>query len=164
MEILNEFGIDWRLLAAQIVNFAILLFILKKILYKPILKMLEERRERIAQAEKNADDIEKRLEKIESEREKTIETASKEAMKILEDATKTSSQIIEEAHTKASEDINLMIEKAKDQIAQDRDKMREEIRSELADLVASAMTVVYEKKLTKSDQEEIIKKTLGQMK
>jgi F-type H+-transporting ATPase subunit b len=163
MEILNEFGVDWRLLLAQIINFSILLFVLKKILYKPILKMLEDRRERIAQAEKNAEDIEKRLEKIESEREKTIEKASSEAMKILEDATKTSSQIIEEAHTKASEDIQTMIAKAKMQIAQDHDKMREEIRSELADLVATAMTVVYEKKLTKSDQEEIIKSTLKNM-
>ena len=164
MEILNEFGIDWRLLLAQIVNFAILLFILKIILYKPILKMLDDRRERIAQAEKNAEDIEKRLEKIEKEREKTIEKTSQEATKLLEDATKNSSEIIAEAHEKAATDSETMIEKAKEQISSDREKMREEIRAELADLVATAMTSIYEKKLTKADQEEIIKKTLGQMK
>lgn len=160
MEILNEFGVEWKLLVAQIVNFFLLLFILKKILYKPILTMLEERRTKIAESMKNAEEIEKKLEKIEKEREDTIQKASKEAMVLLEDATKTSSQIIEEAHQKASEDIEQIIAKAHLQIASDRDKMRQEIREELAELVSVAMTSVYEKKLTKADQEEIIKSTL----
>ena len=160
MEILNEFGVDWKLLIAQIINFLLLLFILKKILYKPILAMLEERKNKIADAMKNAEDIEKKLEKIEKEREATIEKASAEAMKILEDATKTSSQIIAEAQEKASEDIKTIVEKAHQQIASDRNQMREEIRTELANLVAAAMTSVYEKKLTKSDHDEIIKNTL----
>ncbi len=160
MDILNEFGIDWRLLIAQIINFAILLLVLKLILYKPILKMLEDRKIRIAEAEENAASIEKRLEKIEKEREKTMERASAEATKILEEATKSSAEIIEEAHTKASADITQLIAKAKTQIDTDREQMRSEIRAELADLVASAMTQVYSKKLTKADQDEIIKQTL----
>ncbi len=164
MEILNEFGVEWKLLIAQIINFLILLFILKKILYKPILGMLDERKNKIAESMKNAEDIEKRLEKIESEREKTIKKASDEAMQMLEDATKTSSLIIEEARAKAEEDMKTIVEKAHSQIASDRDKMREEIREELANLVATAMTAVYSKKLTKLDQEEIVKSTLKQMK
>ena len=160
MEILNEFGINWKLLIAQMINFTILLFVLKIILYKPILKMLEDRKNRIAEAEENAASIEKRLEKIEKEREKTISKASDEATKLLEEATKSSSEIITEAHEKAALDIEQVIVKAKDQIAQDREKMRSEIRTELADLVATAMTTIYEKKLTKADQEEIIKNTL----
>src|SRR5688572_11227536 len=159
MEILDQFGVDWRLLIAQFVNFAILLFILKIILYKPILKMLEDRKNRIAEAEENAASIEKRLEKIEKEREKTISKASDEATKLLEEATKSSAEIIAEAHVKAASDLELVIAKAQDQIASDREKMRSEIRAELAELVATAMTSIYEKKLTKADQEEIIKQT-----
>lgn len=164
MEILTQFGVDLRLLIAQIINFTILLIVLKFILYKPILKMLEDRRNRIIEAEENAANIEKRLEKIEKEREKIVEDASKEATKLLEEATKNSGEIIAEAHEKASNDIESMVMKAKDQIAQDRDQMRAEIRAELAELVTSAMTAVYAKKLTKSDQEEIIKQTLKSVK
>ena len=162
MEILNEFGVEWKLLVAQIVNFFILLIILKKILYKPILGMLEERKQKIADGLKNAEEIEKKLEKIEKEREATIQKASTEAMKMLEEATKSSSLIVEEEHEKAAEDMKMIVEKAHLQIASDRDKMREDIRKELADLVASAMTAVYEKKLTRAYQEEIIKDTLKQ--
>ncbi len=160
MEILNQFGVDIRLLLAQIVNFTILLIVLKFILYKPVLKMLDERKQRIIEAEENAASIEARLEKIEKEREKVISLASAEATKLLEDATKTSTEIIEEAHTKAADDIKLMVTKAKDQISADRTEMQHQLREELANLVATAMTSVYKKKLTKADQEEIIKHTL----
>jgi len=160
MEILNEFGVNWKLLIAQMINFAILLFVLKILLYKPILKMLEDRKNRIIEAEENAASIEKRLEKIEKEREKTISKASDEATKLLEEATISSAEIIAEAQEKAANEMAVVITKAKDQIAQDREKMRAEIRSELADLVTTAMTTIYEKKLTKADQEEIIKNTL----
>ncbi len=162
MEILNEFGVEWKLLLAQIVNFLLLLFILKKILYKPVLNMLEERKSKIAESIKNAETIEKKLEKIEKDREQTIQKASSEAMALLEDATKTSGLIIEEAHQKASKDIEQIIEKAHLQIASDREKMRQEIREELSELVATAMTSVYSKKLTKADQEDIIRETLNQ--
>ncbi len=164
MEILNEFGIDWKLLVAQIVNFAILLFILKKVLYKPVLAMLEERKNKIAESMKQAESIEKRLEKIEAEREKTIQQASAEAMKMLEDATKTSSQIIEEARDIAANELAGVVTKARSQIESDRAKMHEQIKEELAGLVAAAMTAVYSKKLTKADQEEIVKSTLKSMK
>jgi len=160
MEILDQFGVDIRLLIAQMVNFAILLVVLKFVLYKPVLKMLEDRKQRIIEAEENANSIEKRLEKIEAEREKVMSKVSQEATQILEEATKNASDIIAESHVKAAEDIKLLISKAKDQIAQDRENMRSEIRSELADLVSTAMTSIYSKKLTKADQEEIIKQTL----
>ncbi|MBI3685123.1 hypothetical protein HY250_01845 [Candidatus Azambacteria bacterium] len=44
MELFQKFGIDWRLLVMQIINFAILLFILKRYLYKPVMDMLERMR------------------------------------------------------------------------------------------------------------------------
>ena len=160
MEILDQFGVDIRLLIAQMVNFAILLIVLKFVLYKPILKMLEDRKQRIIEAEENASSIEKRLEKIEAEREKVMSTASSEVTQMLEEATKNASEIVAESHLKAAEDIKLLIAKAKDQMAQDRESMRSEMRSELADLVSTALTAIYSKKLTKADQEEIIKQTL----
>ena len=47
MEIIKQFGINPILLAAQVVNFIVLLFIFKKLLYKPILKVLDERKKKI---------------------------------------------------------------------------------------------------------------------
>ena len=163
MEILTNFGVEWKLLLAQIVNFAILLFVLKKILYTPLLKMLEDRRDRILQSEKNADEIEKRLEKIEKDREKTFEKVSQETTHILEEATKNAAELVEEAKQTATVEVNTILEKTRTEIEQDRQKMRQEIKAELAELVAVAMTNVYAKKLTKADQEEIVRSTLRTM-
>src|SRR5688572_12301567 len=103
--VVRDFGIQPVLLAAQVVNFLILLLILKKFLYGPILKVLETRKKRIEESLKNASVIELRLQKTEEEKEKVLEKAALEARKILDEATKSANLVIEEAHKKASQDI-----------------------------------------------------------
>src|SRR3989344_2266081 len=98
MDFLNDFGVKPVLLAAQAVNFFILLFILKKFLYKPILGMLETRKQKIAESLKNAESIEKKLQAIGEEREEALKKAGKEAEEIIRDATEAANQIISEAH------------------------------------------------------------------
>jgi F-type H+-transporting ATPase subunit b len=68
MDILHEFGVQPILLLAQIVNFAILFFLLRKFLYGPLLKILEQRRNTIKESLKNAEKIEKQLALTEEER------------------------------------------------------------------------------------------------
>ena len=69
MDILSQFGVKPILLAAQVVNFLILLFILKKFLYGPILKVLSERRKKIEDSLKNVEEIEKRYNEMKEIRE-----------------------------------------------------------------------------------------------
>src|SRR6476619_1002487 len=101
-QILTEFGIQPLLLAAQVVNFLVLLFILNKLLYKPILQMLQTRKDRIAESLKNAEEIENTLAKTEEDREKRLKEATDEAKDIINEATKSANLVIAEAHTKAS--------------------------------------------------------------
>ncbi len=164
MEILNQFGIQPILLAAQVVNFAILLFILKKFAYGPILKVLEERKQKIADSLKNAEEIEKKLLQTEEDREQELEKAAKEAQRILEDAVSSATQIVAEAHGKASSDIEEMVKKAHEQIKQDRERMQSEIRTELADLVVTSLEKVTGKILTSKDQKELVDKTVREIK
>ena len=63
MEIIRNFGIQPVLLLAQIVNFLIILYLLQKFFYKPIVKLLEQRKKRIEESLKNADLIEEKLKK-----------------------------------------------------------------------------------------------------
>ena len=67
MDILENFGVEPVLLLAQIVNFAILLFILKRFLYKPILKVLEERKNKIETSMKQSEQIQKEFEEMNDE-------------------------------------------------------------------------------------------------
>lgn len=163
MEILQTFGIKPILLAAQAVNFIILLLILKRFLYKPILKVLDERKQKIAQSLKDAEEIEKRLEQITREREKRLDEAAKEAKGIISDATDGGNKIIKQAHEKAAKDIEKMVEKAQKSMELERDGLHREIRAELGDIVAAALERVANKTLTEKDKKELVERSVKGM-
>lgn len=158
MDFLKDFGVDPRLLAAQVVNFLLLLFILKKFLYGPLLKVLEERKQKIKHALKQAEEIEEKLQKTEEEREKALEKATLEAQKIINEATASANQIVADAHSKAARDIELMIAKGQESINSDREKMQQELREELADLVVASLEKVTGKVLNKKDYKELVER------
>jgi F-type H+-transporting ATPase subunit b len=163
MDILSTFGIQPVLLAAQVVNFLVLLFILQKFLYKPILKVLKQRQDMIAKSLKDAEKIEQGLKQTDEEREKVLEAAALEAQKLIDEATQASIGIIAEAHLKASADMEKILEQAKEQVRLEKEKMQQEIREELADLVVIGIEKVAGKVLTQKDQKEIVKKTVSQL-
>jgi len=85
-EIVKVFGVNWKLLFTQAVNFGVLLAVLYKFLYRPLLKLIEDRREKIAQGLEYAADAESRLKKIEDERSGLIKKSLVESEKITKDA------------------------------------------------------------------------------
>src|SRR5581483_8862620 len=116
-------GVNWFLLSAQIVNFAVLLFILQKYAYKPILRMLQQRQETIAKSLKQAEEIEEKLQKTEDDREKVLEKAAKEAQSMIDEVTQAANQIIADAHAKAAEDMEKILEQGRESIKLEREKM-----------------------------------------
>ena len=161
--ILSNFGVQWVLLIAQAVNFLILLYLLQRFLYKPILKVLEERRAKVAKSLADADEIEKRKAQTEEDRERELAKALKEATQIIEDAKKSATKIIDDAHQKAHKDIESMIQKGRQDIQTEREKMRTEIRQEISRLVVAGLKTVTGKVLTKKDQENILKQSIKEI-
>ncbi|EKD90619.1 MAG: ATP synthase subunit b [uncultured bacterium] len=162
-KILADFGIQPILLLAQVVNFLVLLFILKKLLYQPILKVLDERKKKIEQSLIDAQSIELKLVQTEEDREKKLAKASEEAKQILDEATKSANLVIEEAHLKASKDMEEILQKGQESINAERSKMHQEIREELADLIEVSLEKVAGKILTTKDQKELVQKTIKQL-
>jgi F-type H+-transporting ATPase subunit b len=86
MEALGALGIDFKLLIAQIINFVILIAILIKILYKPVLKTLEDRKKRIEESLKKAEEIDRKVITVESECKARLEETRKDVDTFMEDA------------------------------------------------------------------------------
>lgn len=86
--ILHTFGIDWRLLLVNAVNFGLLLAGLTYFLYKPVLKMLEDRRTKVAEGVGAAERAEERLREIEASRAHTLAQAGTQADEIVASARK----------------------------------------------------------------------------
>ena len=157
-KILAEFGVQPVLLAAQVVNFLILLFLLKKFLYGPILKILQKRKDTIAQSLKNAEEIEKRLNELSEEEQKKILQAVEKGERIIKEATETSVQIIEEGKRKYEDLIERALLDAKNVAQVEQTKMIQEVRENLADIVSLALEKITGKVLTEKDKKEIIEK------
>jgi len=101
--ILTVFGVDWRLLTAQVVNFLILLYILKRFLYVPLLAMIEKRQGLIIEGVKNAEEAGKLKMSAEEEKNTLLKEARKEGDAFIaeakETATKVKERILAESET-----------------------------------------------------------------
>jgi len=80
---LGVFGIDWRLLVVNAINFGLLLFLLKYYAYGPIMNALEARRQKVSEGVRNADLAERRLKSIEASKAEILAQAGKEADALL---------------------------------------------------------------------------------
>ena len=155
-KILSDFGVQPILLLAQVVNFLVLLFILKKLLYKPVLSMLEKRKALIAQSLKNAEEIEKKLAQTSEEEEKRILGAAREGEKIIKEAQDSAVALIEEGRAKAEDLYKQILEEAKDQVSAQKDKMMLEVRQELSGIISVALEKIMGNALDKNAQKKLV--------
>ncbi len=163
MEIVKEFGINPILLLAQVVNFAILLFLLKIFLYKPLLKTLEERKTKIAKSLKQAEEIEKRLETSTVDQEELLNKARSEANKIISDSKKEAKELSEKTVEQAKVVVAEMLEKNQDRMKLEKDQMMSEVKKDLADLVVRATEIVSSKSLTSEDNQKMVSQALKEV-
>jgi len=138
-ELIHNLGIEWKVLLAQIVNFAVLLFILKKFAYKPILKVLNDRQKRIEEAINRSKSVDKRMAEIETLKEKVLDEARRESEAIIkkaeEAALRVKESVLKEAHSVSEK---LLVDTGK-KIQAEREKIFREAKSEIADLVYAAV-------------------------
>src|SRR5439155_21183046 len=85
-EIARTFGVDWSHLSAQVISFSIVCALLYRFAYKPVLRMLEERRQQIAQGLVNTEKINAALAAIDSQRKEAMTAAQTEATRPIEEA------------------------------------------------------------------------------
>lgn len=158
MDFLKDFGVKPILLAAQVVNFFILLFLLKKFLYGPILKVLETRKKTIETSLKNAEEIERKLAETEDEAEKILAKTLQESKNILDETNAAALQILEDARQQAAEILNKAYAKSLEITKAEKVKLQQEIRENAAGLVALVFEKVTGRKVTGKDQMKIIEK------
>lgn len=101
----SAFGIDWRLLLIQAVNFGVLLFVLTYFLYRPILRIIDERREKVAEGVRTAEAAQRKLEDAKKESDEMVGGAAREAEQLVaaarSRADEKGSEIVRQAESRA---------------------------------------------------------------
>ena len=163
MDILHNFGIQPTLLLAQIVNFLIILFLLKKFFYKPIIKMLEDRKKRIEESLKNAQLIEEKLKKTAEKSILILQTAQKNSQDLLDSAKKEAERITDEAAVEGRKIIEEALTQAQIQIEAERLKMQKQLEKETINLVVEVVKKVLGRTLRGKEKQELTKNALTQI-
>ena len=153
-------GINLPLLIAFVVNFIILFGLLSLFLYKPVLKMLDERQARIKESMEQAEQIRQQTAHSEEEIKSHLETARKEGQSIIAQATQMGERLREEAKESARQEAESVVAKARTEIQRDRDKTIEELRKEFADIAILAAEKVINETLDKKKHRKLIEEVL----
>lgn len=155
-------GINLPLLIAQIINFLILLGLLYLFAYKPILKMFDERSNKIKESMELTDSIKEQAANAEEEAKKQIAEAGREGQEMIARAVKSGEEIRQKAQEDARPEAEALIEKARQEIQQERDEAIVELRKEFADLTITAAEKVIEQELDKEAHKKLIDKVLDE--
>jgi F-type H+-transporting ATPase subunit b len=158
-ETARAFGVSWQLFISQVISFSIVAFLLHRFAYKPILKVLAERRERIAESLANAEKIKQQLAEAEAARRELLQNASAEANKLIEEARAVAARVQETESQKAIAQAEQIIAKAHEAARADYEKMKQDLRREMGRLAVDLASRVTGKILTTEDQRRLAEDT-----
>ena len=159
---MDELGFNLPLLVAQVVNFFLLLVLLRIFLYKPILKMLDKRAQRIREGVEAADESKERASAAEQEVAQQLAASREQGQALIAQAQEAANRIQEEARGQARQEGEKMLERARTEIQLERDQAIAELRGEFADLTVSAAEKVIGQSLDRQAHQRLIDEVLAE--
>ena len=163
-QIAETFGVDWPHLTAQVISFAIVCALLYWLAYKPVLAMLETRRQQIAQGIANTEKINAALAAIDAQRRQIIQAARDESARIIADARAAGERLRVQESARAQAAADRVLERARQQTALERQSMVADLRREVGHLVVETTAAVTGRVLNADDQHRLIDETARQLK
>ena len=153
---MGELGINLPGLLVQIINVALVLIILRLVLYKPILRLLENRSSRIKESLEAAEAAKAQSARSEEEVRKTLGEARQEGQRLIGQASEMVERLKLDAREDAKKEGEAMIVRARSEIARERDDAVEKVRSEFAGLAISAAEKVINSELDEDRHRKLI--------
>ena len=149
----------------MVISFSVILFILKKYAWKPILNALIEREITIDTALKSADKAKEEMEQLKADNEKIIKEAKNERDNLLKDTRQLKDKIISEAKQKAISEGKKMIEDARGKIESEKEAALDEIKNQVVSFSIEIAEKILKKKLEKTkDQKDLINELIDEIK
>ena len=159
----QRFGVDWPHFVAQCISFCIVAALLYKFAYKPILKVLEERREKIAGSLANAEKIKQELATAQTKSQEILSSANAQGNKLIEEARASAAKVLEVESQKAIATANDIVTKARQASEAELVRMKAELRKEVGRLVVATSAKVTGGILTAEQQNRLAEETTKQL-
>ena len=159
----EQFGFQKQLFISQVISFAIVCFLLHRFAYKPILKVLEERRQKIAESLANAEKIKSELASAQAKAQEILAQASAQGNKMIEESRASAAKVLEVESQKAIATANDIIAKARQASEAELVRMKAELRKEVGRLVVATSAKVTGNILTAEQQTRLAEDTNKQL-
>lgn len=162
-QLLEKFGLNLNLILAQMLSFGILVFVLWKVAYKPILRILDQRKEKIENSLKQAKEIEEKNQKLDEDITKKLNEAKKEAKAIVAEAKEIGEKARNEIVLETNKEIFAMMEKTKKNIEREKDNMMSDVKDYIVKMSLVVVEKIIKDKLDQKTKESFVSETLKEL-
>jgi F-type H+-transporting ATPase subunit b len=159
--LIGTFHIDWKAMIAQMINFAVVFFVLYRFALRPLMKMLDERNHTIQNGLDNAQKYQALLEEAEGIHEKELAKARIESHQLLSEMKQQSEEKRIEMLMQAEQDVKKMLDENRKTIEEEKNKMIDSLKKEVGDLVIKATERVVGSTVKDKVSEEVVRNSLS---
>ncbi len=157
---MEQLGIEAKLLLAQVINFAIIMVVLKKLLYKPILTMLDKRKKDIEDGLALTEKLRQEEEKMKERKERLLADARKEGHVVLDEMRKVAKEEEKEILARAHKEAEAVVQKGKQDVEALKEELMKDVRKETVSLAGAMAHKLLSRSLSNADKHAIIAKNL----
>ena len=158
--LLGTLGINYKLFLAQLLNFGLVVFVIWKWVYTPLLKILDERTAKIAQGLKDAKESAALRASSSEEKDAIVAEARANARQIVEESEVIAQKVADERVQKTKEEVERIVTQGKDQLQSEREKMVRDVKAEIADILVMATEKIAGEKLDVQKDASLIERAL----
>ncbi len=158
--LITTFHIDWKIIIAQLFNFAVVFFVLYRFAIKPLKKLMDERGAAIAGGLENADKQKELLAAQQAEYDATLAKARAEAAALMKEMKNDANTRRDEMMAAAHEDANQILAAGKKQLEAEKQKMLDEAKKELVTLVMNATEKVLGESMNEKVEHKLVEESI----
>ncbi len=159
---MSQLGLNIPVLIAQLVNFFLLLVVLRVFLYRPILDLLDRRAQRVREGLEAAEQSKEHAAQAEQEVALQLDEARRQGQALVTQAQEAATRIQDESRGQARREAEVLLERARNEIQLERDRAIAELRTEFADLTVSAAEKVIGQSLDRQAHRRLIDEVLAE--
>ena len=163
MEILGNFGINWFLLSAQIVNFLLIFYLVKRFALKPILELLKKRENTIKEGLQQAEEARVLLEQASEKERDLLKKAQTEAKALLADAKREREEMLAESEERTRKQAEKMLAEARDQITLETQAAEKRLSAHVSELASLMLQKSVTELFTEKDQKNVLDNALKKL-
>lgn len=156
MELLVKLGINWQLLLAQIVNFGIVVGVLTLFVYRPLLNLIDQRRERVRKSMEDVQRIDAQKKEMEEFRAEQMKKIDAETGAFLANAKKEAEETKKRMLELAEQEADRILTKGEQKLTEERTRVLAELQGQAAEMIIRATEKILGREFSQTDQKKWI--------